>query len=155
MSKNTEKKITGMWWFLIVAIAVACMVFPTGIFYKSAGGNAISFKGLECVFGGQYIDAAHADSKFNIVAFLGFFLPFVASVLYVALARVKGSIFIPMVAFLASFILLFCGKVAFCNVNGLISLPNYSLGVGTLIGALLLIVGFVSTIVVGIKRLVS
>ena len=66
MSKNTEKKITGMWWFLIVAIAVACMVFPTGIFYKSAGGNAISFKGLECVFGGQYIDAAHADSKFNI-----------------------------------------------------------------------------------------
>ena len=155
MSKNTAKQKTGAGWLLFLAVAIGCMILPTGIFYKSATGDIVNFAGLEAVFGGQYIDAVYSYTKFNIVAFLGFFLPFIGAVLYMAAAKAKGSVLIPVLSFLVSLILLFCSKDAFCNVNGILSTPNYSLGVGSIIAVILSIVGFISSVVIGIKKVLA
>lgn len=155
MSQNTERHIFGPIILFVFAIAIACMIFPVGIYYNGAMGTSDAIPGINAVFGGYYVKSLSAYNKFSVVSLLGFFLPLVGAAIFAFVPKSKGLGFVAVACFIASFILLFCAKAAFCSVNGSIGNNNYSNGVGTIIGACLGIVGSIISLVFAIKRLLA
>ncbi len=156
MSKNTGRSVVGTVLICLFAVVIAAMIFPTAIYYKGALGGSDKVWGIYNVFGGYRMKSLNnAYTNVNVVALIGFLLPLIGAVLFVVAPRVKALPFITVACFLASFILLFCNKLGFCAANGSVASTNYSNGVGPIIGAIVGIVGFVTSLVFAIKRLIS
>ncbi|MCF0116670.1 MAG: hypothetical protein HUJ61_01315 [Bacilli bacterium] len=160
MNENNGRRIGAIVFVCILAIAVAAMVFPIGVYYnKALSGTTEYYDGIKCVFGGQSLPGGRGDlvSGFNVGTFLGFVFPLIGALVYVVCGGFlkKGwGIIAPIACFLTSFILLFCSVTFFAATNG--RDPNqYNIGVGPVVGAIIGICGFIFSGIVGIRTAVA
>lgn len=109
----------------ILAIVSACMIFLNAC--KVNGKVAIVdyesiYKGTEFIFGKKNSDG-DVILKFNIVGFLGLFLPLIGSLLFIVLYLVMGkskggkAVVIPALCFIAGAVLAFLSLKGFLSAN--------------------------------------
>ena len=160
MSEKSTKRSFALVWFILFAVAIACMVFPTGIFYnRAAKGETINYAGLKCVFGGIPYPSEYGHgqvlSGFNVGLFIGFALPLVSVVFYAifgSIMKKRWAVAIMAFGFLASFILLFCAVPLFAAVAGR-DANQFAIGYGPVIGAIIGCVGFLISSIIGIRNI--